>query len=53
MTILWGQKDKVYTITEPFLQDPRVSAVPFAHQFPVFRSRETAQLLIELSSPAD
>lgn len=53
ITILWGEKDKVYTITEPFRQDPRVNAVPFGHQFPVFRSRETVELLIELSSPTD
>ncbi|MCE5173396.1 alpha/beta fold hydrolase [Paenibacillus profundus] len=52
-TILWGAKDKVYKMTKLFRHDPRVNVIPYGHQFPVFQSQETAQLLIELGSSTE
>ncbi|NME98112.1 alpha/beta fold hydrolase [Aneurinibacillus aneurinilyticus] len=47
-TIIWGTKDKAYTLPEPFHCFSHLQLVPYAHHFPMSYPQETAQLLNRL-----
>ncbi|MFL1676229.1 alpha/beta fold hydrolase [Paenibacillus dendritiformis] len=48
IALLWGERDRMYSLPEAFRGDGRVFRVPYGHQFPVFYPEAAARLLIQL-----
>lgn len=47
-SIVWGDKDKAYTVPQAVAESHHVRFVPYGHQFPVSHPVETARLLLDL-----